>query len=759
VDNVKTMAKRLPRAVRLLAVVAALILPARVTLATGAAFVGNIGASTNTTSTNSSIAITVGASGVMAGDSIIVGFASSTRAGAVGCFDTKGNSYSVDADQINGGAGRVSICSAHNVTALASDDKITATYPGFSGITSATATEFAGLLPIGAFDTNSIATGNTAFPSSGPTATSQPDELLYGAIFFSGTNSATFTPGAGYTRTNPDLTGRPLASEYRIVPLGTYQADGVLTTANQWAAGIATYRFAGSCALPAGSTGTVARSGSECVLASDVVLSMPFSLDSFTHLNCQGHTISATSTGFGIPSADPKKTDTSSNPEVGLVLDGAYGVAIQNCVIDGFDFGIYALSSKVPSEVQGDPAALSLLSTTILDNTINARYAAVGLSKTDNVEIKSNEMNLGAPGTAGVLISRDSDVNRVIGNHIQRTVSGPPKARRQAPGRKLLEFPTNALGVNALNRRSMTVQNIVIAGKLTQNPYDPAEYDENNVIQDNVIDLNRGTATASIVGIATSEGAQGTIVRGNTVINAAIGLQVQRAGSESTPNGFLPGACVGGTADGRACGDAKDSTDCFFEEAGDTVAGVCLGVHETTAENRPRDILLEDNVVSNAVNGIMAQAVIGLTLTGNRVNASTNGMNLGGGALDNGTLVTRNILSNDGNGLFLTDPVAANQGPSPTSFGAEVMLNDITGSTARAIGRSTGPSLYSLSPTELSAMRRGNYWGRPCSDSEGFREFGQAGADSPAAFIVDSHPYGQSVANTLDGLLPPSCRP
>ena len=181
-----------------------------------------------------------------AGDSIIVGFASSTVAGAVGCTDTKGNSYSVDADRINGGAGRVSICSAHGVAALASGDKITATYPSFSGFTSATANEFSGLLPIGAFDKKSTATGNTnAFPSSGLTATtSQPDELLYGAIFFSGTNNAKFTPGAGYTRTNPDLAGRPLASEYKIVSaMGTYQANGTLTNANQWAAGIATYRW------------------------------------------------------------------------------------------------------------------------------------------------------------------------------------------------------------------------------------------------------------------------------------------------------------------------------------------------------------------------------------------------------------------------------------------------------------------------------------------------------------------------------------
>jgi hypothetical protein len=235
----------LPRAVRFLAVVAALVLFAQVGL--GAAFVGNIGTATKTQFGNSSLAITVGASGVTAGDSIIVGFASGTFAGAVGCSDTAGNVYNVDADRNNGGSGRVTICSSHGVAALASGDTITVTYPAFSGYTSATANEFSGLLPSGALDQTSTATGNNASPSSGFTApTSQANELLYGAIYFSGTNFATFTPGAGYTRTNPDLAGRPLASEYQFVSaIGSYQPNGSLSNANQWAAGIATYRESG----------------------------------------------------------------------------------------------------------------------------------------------------------------------------------------------------------------------------------------------------------------------------------------------------------------------------------------------------------------------------------------------------------------------------------------------------------------------------------------------------------------------------------
>jgi len=207
-------------------------------------FVGNIGTATKSGAGNSSISVTV-ASGVAGGDSIIVGFASSTFAGPVSCEDTQGNAYNVDVDTINGASGRVTICSAHNVKPLFAGDMITAHYPGFSGPSSITANEFHCLAPADTLDQIAADTGNTAEPSSGLTPlTRQDHELLYGAIFFSGTNFAAFTPGAGYTRTNPDLLVRPLASEYREVFVrGMYQADGTLSTGNQWAADIATYRI------------------------------------------------------------------------------------------------------------------------------------------------------------------------------------------------------------------------------------------------------------------------------------------------------------------------------------------------------------------------------------------------------------------------------------------------------------------------------------------------------------------------------------
>ena len=108
----------------------------------GIRFVQTIGTATLSKAGNTSLTISVPAGGVAAGDSVIVSVTAGTFGGAVACSDTKGNVYSVDADVTS--VGRLFICSARNVTALTSSDKITATYPGFSGMSAATASEFAG---------------------------------------------------------------------------------------------------------------------------------------------------------------------------------------------------------------------------------------------------------------------------------------------------------------------------------------------------------------------------------------------------------------------------------------------------------------------------------------------------------------------------------------------------------------------------------------------------------------------------------------
>ncbi|MDP2674685.1 MAG: hypothetical protein Q8Q00_07240 [Dehalococcoidia bacterium] len=211
----------------------------------GVRFVKTVGTATQSSSSNSSITITVPAAGVAAADSIIVSVTAGTFAGAVSCSDTKGNSYAVDADVT--GVGRLFVCSAHNVTALASGDTITATYPSLSGVTTASANEFSGVSATTPADKVSTAAGNNASPSSGSTATTtQANELLFGAIAHNST--PTFAPGSGYNLAGQVIGGsgsgqKTNSPEYRIVSATeSYAANGTLSSGQQWQAAIVTYK-------------------------------------------------------------------------------------------------------------------------------------------------------------------------------------------------------------------------------------------------------------------------------------------------------------------------------------------------------------------------------------------------------------------------------------------------------------------------------------------------------------------------------------
>jgi hypothetical protein len=215
------------------------------TKASFVSFVQTVGTTTRNTSGNSSITTTVASAGVAAGHSVIVAITASTFGGVVACSDTKGNSYSINADVT--GSGRLFICSAHNVTALTSSDTITATYPSFSGISTASANEFSGLASAGAVDRTSTASGNSANPSSGTTATTtQASEVLFGAIAYN--NTPTFAAGGGYNVVGQVIGGsgagqKNLYPEYQIVSsTGGYAATGTMTPGQQWWAAIVTYK-------------------------------------------------------------------------------------------------------------------------------------------------------------------------------------------------------------------------------------------------------------------------------------------------------------------------------------------------------------------------------------------------------------------------------------------------------------------------------------------------------------------------------------
>src|SRR5437773_261595 len=195
------------RARRAIATLALLLPLAAAEARAGIAFVKNIGTNASAT-TDTTIAVTVPAAGVAAGDSVILTLAMADASGGVTATDSKGNTYSLVADITNASNVRTVILAAHNVTALVSGDTITVTHPSAS-VRALSANEFSGLSPTSALDQTHTATGSSTAPSSGATAaTTEAAELLLGAMGVGGTISDTFTPGASYTAlTRAGITG------------------------------------------------------------------------------------------------------------------------------------------------------------------------------------------------------------------------------------------------------------------------------------------------------------------------------------------------------------------------------------------------------------------------------------------------------------------------------------------------------------------------------------------------------------------------
>src|SRR5205809_427355 len=218
------------------------------------AFVQNVGVDGNTVP-GTSVAVTLhGNTNVAVGDTVIVTFVTDPSAGAVSCADGGGNSYSLDADVTNGSVTsgvRTVIFSAFVNTALGNQDTITVTHP-LATSKAVSVNEFSGLRA-SAFDRIASATGNDTTPATSATAvTTQPNELLLGAVGVETKKTESFTPGAGYTALTASSSGPALGAstdnvtidpEYQIVTAtGSYAAGGTLGRVRLWAAAIATYR-------------------------------------------------------------------------------------------------------------------------------------------------------------------------------------------------------------------------------------------------------------------------------------------------------------------------------------------------------------------------------------------------------------------------------------------------------------------------------------------------------------------------------------
>jgi hypothetical protein len=503
-----------------------------------------------------------------------------------------------------------------------------------------------------------------------------------------------------------------------------------------------------------------------CVLDSDVALDEPLRLDSFTRLDCGGYTMLPRV--VGTPRIGTKQR-VPSIPEVAIVLMKAHGVTIENChigsVASPFDFGVMVLGSKLPAEVLDDQGAIHQLQNTVQDNSIATRYNGVIIGESDDTTVKDNEVRsmVGARGV-GIDVVGDSDINHIEGNTI---VADSPNASTSVPlfpGTLLI--PQKLRGIR-LNIGNAAVMNFCMDGELIQIPARTTIRQEDNVVEGNFVDV--GLVSAPF-GIATAAGAVRPVLVGNTIVGAHQALHF--SGIAPGDEFGVPGHCSFDAQ--RACGV---NADCNIAGCDDADKGPCIGA--STVNNLTIGAT-DPLVMGNTVDGSTGKVEIGIylaippphaTVLQNTVShASLAGIRLNNGNMEF-TTVKGNTLVGNRFGLALAElPVV----PQETQFGSAISLNDIVGSTRQAIATGICKNLVTTScdtnadcgasgpcvlrstalPTELSVDGQGNYWGRTCADSEGFRGFDEPDAlglrDTSAPNVTDSHPYGVSVAGGVD---------
>jgi hypothetical protein len=214
--------------------------------------------------TGNTLALTVPAAGVSAGDTVIVvGAKGKDQEAVASVADSRGNVYTVDRT-VHGAAGSgisMSIASGYIATALQPGDTITITYEGTAAYTNrfGGAYEFSGLAPTGA-DVSATGAGYGSTVSVGPTGTTTQDSELAVSLFDVQSGGATFTAGAGQTAltsVNGAVVNQFLFPEFQVVSVaGAQSASGTLSALASYDSLLVTYRTgsAGPATSPSNST-------------------------------------------------------------------------------------------------------------------------------------------------------------------------------------------------------------------------------------------------------------------------------------------------------------------------------------------------------------------------------------------------------------------------------------------------------------------------------------------------------------------------
>ena len=486
-------------------------------------------------------------------------------------------------------------------------------------------------------------------------------------------------------------------------------------------------------------TQTVPGHAGECVITADTTLAHTLITDDNTKLNCQGHKLLPTTVGMGAQ---------RSRPEVAIFLNDAKHIQVKNCTIENFDFGVFAINSKLPSHSGNAPAVPT---NQISDNTIRARFSAISLLTVDNTEISGNRITFTAKGGRGIFVARDSDWNRIVGNNIATDFSGGQVDAFRMPGtassNPVVKQGT-AITITQIEGGEPTILSAVIERKLfqfttTDSPDPNKNFSENNRIEDNTITFASGGALDGIV-LAVP---QDTTVSNNRIAGADFSIRMGGQ-CDSTKLVKFPGTCslrpgrkcladadckIGGvdTTDGGTCGGTLDKAVCWVTrntvvDGNEIRKPFNLGIATTGANTRITANKIFGPLVSTGANC----AVISPTLR------PRGGILLQGKFAVESTTLRQNSVSDIVVAIRLTKVF---QGQS-SNFASTISQNDFTGYLV-AICTSSD---Y-ISASELSVGGKGNYWGTPCptglAPSKVKKENG-----AQNSVVTDSHPYGAPVA-------------
>lgn len=446
-----------------------------------------------------------------------------------------------------------------------------------------------------------------------------------------------------------------------------------------------------------------------CVLTQNEVLDKTIDLSSGMVLDCQGHKLTPALRG-----KEPTGTNASvpSVPVAAIFLNDATGVHVRNCVIEDFDFGIVIIRDEEAEQLSPRQrlAQRNIISASVIDTL----YNGINIIQADNIEITGNRITSRA-AAAGIQILLDSDSLHIHHNQITTT---KPSWREQSVGNPFQTpyYPGSPDIFNFSDGISFTQMPNEVGNEFTLGDTHitfvmrPSARATNNIVEDNAIDLTQSKGTAGVYAAVFQEG---LIIRRNQMMDGSYGVAL-------TP--FL-------------------YTNYFPDPS-----------------TWPANVLIVENVITNPYTAAVAlrnafDTVVRHNLIRSTVGESVAGVLLLGKSLETAT-VMRNTIQGTKFGLRLRAGGATFFGPHATFFGAKVFLNDIT-ATSKALD--IPDDSYSF-PSDFSFQGQGNYWGRTCDDSEGFREPGDPNPDSPNTLVVDSHPYGASVAGTSAENLPQTCK-